>query len=285
MEVAHLLERHARSRPRPSRRSCARGARRRAGTGCRGAPSALLGQRVGLLALLLDAGQRLAAAARRARRPGTPGCAAARRPARSPPAGARAATCMRDVTRPGAAPNAQLGLQLRRAGPGPARASASPCPCRAAPRRSRGTSPWPNRLFSSPKRSVSTALHRLAARALGQQRHLHAADLEALRARIDVGRRRLEGLDLRRRGLRLELLHRLRHVDALPAPAHAPACRSAGRWPACGSSAAGAASRRAARRPASTSRTRSRVRKNRRQSPCATDSDSASPTVSGLVKA
>ena len=49
--------------------------------------------------------------------------------------------------------------------------------------------------------------------ALGQQRHLDAAHLEALGALVDVGRRRLEHLDRRRRRLSLETLELRGDID------------------------------------------------------------------------
>ena len=83
----------------------------------------------------------------------------------------------------------------------------------------------------------------------------------------------------------LKSLQRLRHRRCVPAPGRARACRSERKMRACGSTPAGTAPPRAARRPSRMSRTRSRGRKKSRQSPCEIDSDSASPTVSGSVKA
>ena len=201
MEVAQLLDGHRLHVLRPSRRSCARSARRRADTDCRGAPARCATSASGSLRCCSIAGERLALhlLERRGRERRVAQQLADQRDRRRQRVARASCMSTRDAGRRRALMR-QLGLQLRRAGPGSARASACAVPLsssaadeRPAPRR------CPNRLFSSPKRSVSAHRTALAARALRQQRDLHAAgEREALRARVDVGRRGVEGLGLRR---------------------------------------------------------------------------------------
>ena len=64
------------------------------------------------------------------------------------------------------------------------------CPL-SSNRAASAATPWPNSDFSSPKRRFSTACT-VPPRGLSQHRGLQPADLEALRARVDVGRRGVE---------------------------------------------------------------------------------------------
>ena len=123
---------------------------------------------------------------------------------------------MRHVTAPGAAAECAARSSARRAGPGSAGASASPCPCRAARPSKSGTSPWPARLFSSPKCSVSTACTAWPRVPLGSSATLHAADRRSAacaRRCWPASRRRPRPAPAAACGLKS--LHRLRHVDAL----------------------------------------------------------------------
>ena len=242
---------------------------------------------LGLLALLLDAGQRLALQLRRAPRPGRSGCAAARRPARSPPAGARARVAMRHRHAACAAADRRARSSAGRAGPAICCArQRRRCPCRAARRRRRARRPGRTGVFSSPKRSVSVAPHRAAARALGQQRDLQAADRRSVCVRASM----------------------LAGVASKASTAAAAGCGLKSFTTAATSTRAGAGARsgcvgrqvdadgavvapqvlrrrRAARRRASPRARGRAARKNSRQSPCAIDSDSATPTALGVGEA
>ena len=192
--------------------------------------------------------------------------AAPRRPGAAPAADSRARVSMRCA--PVAAVTADAGLQLvevvldllarllLRAAHQHAR--------RRSCARPRGSA----RLFSSPKRSVSVATTRPAARLLGQQRRLHAARrAAALHARLDVRGRGVEGL-ARRRLRRRPCSPRAR----LPRPARAGSRR--GRASSVGMNspsvrlrASGTCSATRCTSSGVTASRRSRWRKNRRQSP------------------
>ncbi len=284
VEVTQLVQRDRTARRRRSRRRYAHSARRRADTGCHGGRARWTAPHAGSLRCSSTAASvwRLISSSASAGNAGLPQQFGHQSDRRRQVFAARLQP-HRDAAV--AAADRQLGLQLAQPILDLLAVQRAAVPLSISAASVSGISPLPNSALLVAEAQRQHRLHRVAARTLGQHRGIDAADLEALRAPVDIGRRRVEDLDPRRRRLRLEVAHGLRDVDPRRRTRRAAAARSAHSGASVRFDGSRVCSATRCRSASCSACTRSRVRKNSRQSPCATVSLSEMPITCGSVKA